>query len=192
MTVKELVERISFQDIPIFFHTDRESKQLFNTRILTAEELRHFRKPVGEDKPLEDKPLGVYLLNLPINDVYELFATKNAKDISVIEELIKRKTPDQAYSDMKYTIILFMILHEIGHWKHFIDSGMNGIDYWTHFGVPEDNFIKQFYCLLYYQTDEKSEIMSKFAVEYRKLPMEKAADEYALRTMIPFLLNDRG
>ena len=182
MTVRELVIQIDPQDVPIFYHNDLDHNQIFYTRILSSEELLLFRKSVGKDEPL-----GVYLLDATIEKSYEQIASKNAVGIETIESLLRSTFPIPQDADMKYLTVLFMVFHEIGHWKHFIQSHLSSVDYWRQYGVPEDDFMKSCYMQQYLLPEISAEVFRVHAREYRKLPMEDAADSYALHEMIPFI-----
>ena len=173
MTVRDIVTLIGTRDVPVHFH-EKESDQVFSTRILTREESRELRGVDGEDRPL-----GVHLLDQTVEHTYDLFYSNSKDDIEVVGELIKSSMDIDADTDMKYAVILFMVLYEFGHWKHLVESHLSRIEYWKQFGTPEDDFHKKafFACCL---STNKAKTRKEYAVAYRQLPMEAAADKYAI------------
>ncbi len=182
MTVRDVVTMINPQNIPIHFHDDITRQQLFSTRVYTADELRQFRKSVGDDHPL-----GVYLPNFTVNETYDHLMSQNMSNIKAIENLLQTSFLLDANQDIKYLTILFMVLHEIGHWEHFVQSGLSGADYWKAYVLPEETLYKSNYLDKVLHPDNLAEIEERYAYAYRRLPMEAEADNYALAKIIQFM-----
>ena len=180
MTVRDIVTLIGTRDVPVHFHRN-ENNPLFSTRILTREESRELRGVDGEDRPL-----GVHLLDQTVEHTYELLYSRGKDNIEVIEQLIRSSMDIDADIDMKYAVILFMVLHEFGHWKHFVESHLSRIEYWKQFGTPEDCFHREFGSSLRHSSNRANTIR-EYAAAYRQLPMEAAADKYAIKEMAAYI-----
>ena len=178
LTTRDIVSQITADDVPFYF-TEIQG-QFFSTRIMTKDELSFFGR-----KDAEEKPLGVYLLDAPIDEVLEHLRKESQYNVDTVIELISTKYNAKIINCQ--VIITFMILHEIGHWRHFIETGMTGKDYWSCYGVEEDMLIKQYYALVYLNQSSATQIHEHFASQYRHLPMEVIADEYALSELSKYI-----
>ena len=88
-----------------------------------------------------------------------------------------------------YAYVLFTILHEIGHWKHLIQSGLSSMDYWKKYEAGRDFIWMDFQCEYFVCKNDiqRQKTLARFNEKYRNLPSERFADEYAIRELSQYL-----
>lgn len=187
MTVRDLVQQYCPHDVPVYYHNGENRKLFFSTRILSAPELTQFGRATETEKPL-----GIYLFDTTVDEAFTALHNQSQENTRIILDLIARHIG--CNENDKFLLVLFSVLHEVGHWTHFVESGLNGVEYWSTFGVPSDDLQKQylFESMLVTNSGSATALYKKFAQAYRHLPIEEAADEYALTSMKNIFQNNGG
>jgi Uncharacterized protein conserved in bacteria len=179
MQVNELIKRMQVDKIAPF-HCDENLRLrgLTEFRCITIEEYNDYiNRRYCKHKYNEDE-LGIYILNLSVSDFYNSdYNSDKYKRYGIVKTLknINRITSTMYYKDeLVYTT--FVILHEVGHWVHFKGSGMKSLDYYLWDINNRNKYIN------YIGKNRNSDPAEIFSM-YRKIPSEKAADEYALENI---------
>lgn len=78
---------------------------------------------------IKDEELGVHLVNAELQEVYDSYCQRNPVAVNETCSMLFERCSVPAEKKV-YAYVLFTILHEIGHWKHLIQSGLSSMDYW--------------------------------------------------------------
>ena len=130
----------------------------------------------------DNSDVGLHFPEITIDCYYHLEEARNpiAQEINMGYLQKNRKT---YHEEKNLWFALFCVLHEIGHWKHFKQSGLSAIDYEKSihdiskkykeigdiiFSMPNFHPLKMVYAEKYHKES------------HEQIPSEKAADEYAL------------
>lgn len=169
MMIKELVDKIKVSDLaPIYFLNDF-SKERFA-------ECRHMAD--------EEQQLGVYLANTDIDEYYDLQSKYNPihlhqviNDISYLFMVTIR--------DEKIIYATYVILHEIGHWINFKNSGMSSLEYakWDATFRSDPHKFSEWVRSIPDNHPEKYRYAEEAVKQYRNIPAEKEADKYAFNNL---------
>ena len=182
MLVRELVERIDTEETPIHFHDiPFEQKDYCYTLIATSAELALLRNQSVEGKDNSEEELGVHLVNVNLQQVYDSYLDK--APITVQKTCDRLSAKFAVSGDRKvFAYVLFTILHEIGHWQHLIQSGLTRIDYWRKYEGDRDSLWKDFQFAYHFMCKNESarqDITNYFNLKYEQLPSEVFANNYA-------------
>lgn len=132
----------------------------------------------------DNSDVGLYFPDIAINEYYSLELRRNpaAQNVIVHNLTITRK---MYVKEQKLWFALFCILHEIGHWKHFKQSGLLAVDYEKSENSVRDLYEKQgdmiriipdcIFMRKYYLAEQH------YRESHSAIPSEKYADEYALQ-----------
>ena len=94
---------------------------------IAASELAVLRKRPSSG--IKDEELGVHLVNAELQEVYDSYCQRNPVAVNETCSMLFERCSVPAEKKV-YAYVLFTILHEIGHWKHLIQSGLSSMDYW--------------------------------------------------------------
>lgn len=122
-------------------------------------------------------------------------------DIATFLHLEQNRNPiniDQVMDDIsnlfliyqvEYAVVfsIYCILHEIGHWKHFVDSGKQAYEYYLEdLNNRKDLLrIRQFIYDLPNDSPLKKVLSIDYNKQYRNIPSEYAADQFAFSHILP-------
>lgn len=188
ITFRQLVEYIKdyIGDAPVHFtpidkldKTDYVSCRFMGNE--EADAIRHGKH--NTETQFDNRDVGIHLPDITIKQLFCLESQRNPAAQRVIladlnaERILYNK-------ERQLWFALFCILHEVGHWKYFIQSGLSAFDYEKSEHEIRDKFEK-IAVRLYEMPDFLPEKMT-LAEQYHKeshaqIPSEKAADEYALK-----------
>lgn len=153
----------------------------------------HFNTGLFKDKMigillmLEDEiPAGIHLDDLEVEQFVNKYKSNFSYDMKEIEKLLrikftfKKNIPSVFYAS-------FMLLHEEGHWVDLIERFNN--DYKLNFEKYNNEKVNSKY--LYYLNlaeAENSDVLKHLyfleaSKEYRRLTLEKSADDYAIKKL---------
>lgn len=188
MLVNELLDKIETRQTPIYFHdVPKDGRDYCYSRTATSAELSVLRnQPIKEG---EDEELGVHLTNVDLQQIYDSYFSQNPVADQETCTILK-DTFHVSEEKISHAFVLFTILHEIGHWQHLIQSGLSRMDYWKKYEATRDSLWIQFqftYNLLCRTDDQRNMALKCFNEQYRNLPSEKFADEYAITELPQYL-----
>lgn len=190
MLIKELTEKINIKGTPIIFHDKPLPKFDYCFAVtMTTEELTVVRGRTKADSlTFSDKELGVHLVNAELEEVYDSYLKRNPKAVDTTCSLISKHYKIPAEKKI-FAYVLFTVLHEIGHWQHLVESGLSRINYWKTYEAKRDMLWIIFQSNYMNCTNEvqRKEIFVYFNEQYRKLPSETFANEYALQELSNYL-----
>lgn len=187
MLVKELISRIDTKDTPIFFHEIPLPNHDYCYAItIAASELAVLRKRPSSG--IKDEELGVHLVNDELQEVYDSYCQRNPVAVNETCSMLFERCSVPAEKKV-YAYVLFTILHEIGHWKHLIQSGLSSMDYWKKYEAGRDFIWMDFQCEYFVCKNDiqRQKTLARFNEKYRNLPSERFADEYAIRELSQYL-----
>jgi len=125
----------------------------------------------------QDFPRGINI-EIPEGTVKEIFANSeryHKKLLSLMMEFIHaRCATSEEYPD-ELTFTCFSVLHELGHLEYFLDRNLSIEDY-----VREDKEKRNANAMM--EAGERDKFL-----DYRNIPSEKAADEFAFRLLIDLM-----
>ena len=135
-----------------------------------------------------DDELGVHLINLELQDIYNNYLEKNSIAVYKLSTLLREQltvTSDKiipAYA-------LFVVLHEIGHWQHLIQSGLTRTEYWKTYEAHRDDLWVEFQFMYHFcrNKQEQQSILNLYDDKYRNLPSERYADDFAKNELPQYL-----
>ena len=202
MDVKELINSINTFNVKIVYDTQLETKNnLKNGKPLYFTPVEGKEKSVYHNKKNKgdfvSSTASIHIPNLSIEYLINIFEC----DGTGIHELIKNTINPYCNlgvpKDVVYVIFLF--LHEVGHWQQFINLGKN-VEKFSNLDIDarKDNFTKFNQleqsrherikkgndCPL---TFNEKKLCQQYMQEYRDIPMEREADEFALSQMLEVL-----
>ena len=179
MLIQDLVSQIDTKGTPIFFHNEPIAGcDYCYVRTTTASELATLRGK--KDSDYREDELGVHLVNLELQDVYNNYLEKNPVAVNKLCTILTEQCA-VPYDKIIPAYVLFTVLHEIGHWQHLVQSGLTRTDYWKKFEAQRDNLWIEFQ-LMYYCCRNKQEqqfTLNLYDDKYRNLPSERYADDFA-------------
>lgn len=148
-----------------------------------AEAIRHGNHNTGTQ--YDNSDAGIHLPDVTIDQFYRLEERRNpAAQRVILSELNANRK--MYIKEQNLWFALFCILHEVGHWEHFKQSGLSAFDYEKSEHDIRDKFEKigDKICKIpesiFYT--EKIRCAEQFHKEsHKQIPSEKAADEYAFQ-----------
>ena len=133
----------------------------------------------------DNSDVGLHFPDIAISEYYYLESRRNpAAQSAIIDNLTKNRK--MYIKEKKLWFSLFCILHEIGHWKHFEQSGLLAVDYEKSEHSVRDYYerqgdeIRKLPELLFY-TQKLDRAKKHYEESHSHIPSEKYADEYALQ-----------
>ena len=188
MLLKELIPKIDLKETPIIYHdTPNSNGEYCYSRTATSDELAKLRNQ--DAKNILNEELGVHIVDADIQQVFNNALAKTGPVVREICDMLADRCSVKKEQE-KFAYVLFTILHEIGHWQHLKQSGLSGLEYWKKYETGRDSlwinyqFIYNCMCT----NDAEREVATiHFNREYRKLPSEEFADEYAIGELPKYL-----
>ncbi|MGI6176253.1 MAG: hypothetical protein ACOYJC_08920 [Christensenellales bacterium] len=160
MQTQNIVEIIDVKGTPVFFYDiPKDGSDCCHCRLNTSEELAILRSNVK--KEVSEEELGVHILNTNIIFIYKDYFKKNSVAAIRICSMLSEQY-EITEENKEIAFVLFLILHEIGHWQHFISSGLSRMDYWREYESARDPLWIEFqmtYNLLCRTSEEKQRVL---------------------------------
>jgi hypothetical protein len=183
MRIKELVKYLDVEKLAPFhfFNEKSNNKDNASCKHMTDEELDDYKKKTwSSEKIYDDNKLGIYIVDITINEIYELEKKRNPIALNMVTNEISLLTP-LMLDEFKLAFGIYVILHEVGHWLDFKASGKSSLEYslWDSEYRREPTRIADMIYELPDYLYEKREFARMQVEMYKKIPAEKSADKYA-------------
>jgi hypothetical protein len=199
MTVKELINIINIFPVRIIFDDPKDCVEAImagrSPLYFTPVEGKERKKYENSDNKSEflSTSDAIHIIDLNVSDLVNIFEC----DGTGIYELTKERIRPYCLGDISEDIVfvIFVFLHEVGHWKQFVNMGKN-VERYVGEGLDLEkmNFektqqlrmqqnqriAKGSLCKL---TAREKALFKEYMLEYRKTPKEKFADEFALENI---------
>lgn len=196
MTAKELINIINDYDVKVVFDKPEEvaqkimngiSSPIFFTPVEGAEREKYEKS--NQKSTFISTTECIHIPDLEITDIIDIFQCSGT---AIYDMTVKLVTPyvDEAAPD-EIVFMAFLFLHEVGHWKQFIDKSKL-VEEFTNIDLllDKDNFDKTQRvmqernerisrgnnCPL---TAKERKALEQLFQEYRQIPKEKDADNFA-------------
>lgn len=186
MRIKELVDCLGVKELaPFHFQTELSYRISAYCKHITCEERNDYnQKKWTIEKKYDSSTLGIYLPDIAIDELYDLERKRNAINFHKVQHELKSilclKT-----DEIKLAYVIYVILHEVGHWLDFKGSGKSSLEYnlWdSEFRNRSKEFARNINAIPGHKADELKH--AKEAVDmYKNIPSEKAADKYAFENI---------
>lgn len=180
MLCERLVNIITNYGVQIhFFDEPKEKKDYCYAIIIPETELNIIR---GKEREGENNdPVGVHILRCDSAELLENYKEQNFPGVlETTNELQQRFSIPSEQMHIAYT--LFVILHEIGHVLHHLESGLSNSEYWYRYNGSRDDvwMIYQFCHNVICKNFGEQQLLQTFVNQiYRNIPSEKYADKFA-------------
>lgn len=187
MLIQDLVSQIDTKDTPIFFHNEPiAGSDYCYARTTTASELAELRGK--KDANYREDELGVHLVNLELQDVYNNYLKKNPVAVYKLCALLTEQCAVPTDKIIP-AYVLFTVLHEIGHWQHLVRSGLTRTEYWKEYEAKRDDLWMEFQFMYHFcrNKQEQQYILDLYDGMYRNLPSERFADDFAKNELPQYL-----
>lgn len=154
-------------------------------------ERRKYKK--SQNREMVSSTPEIHILNLPMRDFVNVYENDETGIFDETKKMIAPFLSDDISFDIIFTTFLF--LHEVGHWMQFKKVGGNVFQYINiDIALEQENFnkvstlIKQREerirkgntCVL---TVKEKTLFRTYMLEYRNIPKEKEADQFAIDNM---------
>lgn len=184
ITFKKLVKILEIDKIaPIHYQSPEELNKdnyIFFRYLGNAERQALISKTHDKKIEYDNSDIGVYLPDLTIRECYELEQNRNPLSISTTIQEISFKM-DVLIKEYCIVWAVYCILHEVGHWLDFKNSGKSAYE----FSIIEKGYredLEKERRMIYQIPDnhpQKRILMENFNQKYSEIPSEKKANEYA-------------
>jgi len=195
MQMRELINTINAYNAKIIFYnkTDLDDKLKEGLPIyftpVEGKELKKYRN-IKEKKDFISTTASIYIPDLSIEEFVNLFKCYGMGLYEFTNNIIKLYCNKGIDNNIVFSIFVF--LHEVGHWKQFERMGRNVSTFKSRdYELSEENFNKMTSlsekrneriakgntCIL---TAKEKKLFNQYMTEYRNIPKEKEADEFAL------------
>ena len=204
MQVKELISEINSFDVKVVF----DEPKYVAERLTKGEYILYFTPVDGKERKkyihLKNKEgfksttAAIHIPDLSIEHLIDVYKSDVSGIYEFTKELLQEYCDNEINNDIIYTIYLF--LHEVGHWIQFCNV-QKDIERYIHMDeeITKANFEKMSLvnakradrlnkggeCLL---TAKEKRLYKECMEEYREIPKEKAADQFAIG-MLPRILD---
>ncbi len=198
MNVKELINIINEFEVKVIFDSQKQVKD----NIMRGQ-VMYFTPVEGKErKKFENKrnksdfistTASIHIPDLSIEYLINIFECDGTGLYEFTKELIKPFCNMNIQSEIAYVIFLF--LHEVGHWQQFINLEKN-VEKFINLDIEERINVNKKFSELEEKRKERMEkgnncpqtfnekkLCEQYMQEYRAIPMEKDADEFALKHM---------
>ncbi len=133
ITFRQLVEHLKnfISDVPVHFTPidELDKTNYVSCRFIGNEEANAIQHGIHyAETPYNNSDVGIHLPDITIDQFYRLEKQRNPAAISIIFENLTAGRK-MYIKEQQLWFALFCILHEIGHWKYFIQSGLSSLDY---------------------------------------------------------------
>lgn len=137
----------------------------------------------------EFNKIGIHLPDIEINEFFELEKRRNIIAVQNILEKVNQIMTRTLLNERALQFTVFVVLHEYGHWRHFIKSGLSPQEYILEENKYRNSLEKEraeIFKLPDYSLEKK--IKSKiFNEKYNQIPSEIAANKYATLTLKKYM-----
>lgn len=184
MRIRDIVKILNVdKTMPIHYMKKVDKNNYAWCKHATDEELNDYRNNCwSKEKRYDVKELGIYIPDITVEELCDFELERNPVNF-------RRTIIDISYMFFvpldKENIIFatFVILHEVGHWLYFKNSGMSSLDYMLWDSKHRREPIK--YCDMVKSIPDNHPMKYQYAEKgvemYKNIPAEKEADEYALK-----------
>ena len=204
MRVKELIEKINIFDVNVTFDPLEEMEKDFSAGIIMplafscveGKERKKYEN-LRNKSEFESHSATIHVLDLTINDIVDIFQADAVGNYEITREMIAPYLQDDIPEEVGF--VCFLFLHEVGHWMQFKELGCNiskyteryielykanyekGNQIWV---SREKRKMRGITCEL---TAREKKDLIQCQREYRQIPSEKDADEFAIQHLSQIL-----
>ncbi len=204
MTIRELIEKINTFDVDVTFEPLEEVRKKFSAGIVTplafscveGKERKKYEKLVNQSD-FESHSATILIPDLTIDDMIDIFQCDAVGGYEATRQTIAPYLQDDIPENVIF--VCFLFLHEVGHWMQFKELGCNVQKYGKRYEeLYRENYRKE--CLVWESRAERikrgitceltareREAIIQCHNEYRQIPSEKDADEFALQHLSQIL-----
>lgn len=200
MNVRELIEIINIFNANVIFDNPKDSVELV---LAAGHSPLYFLAIEGKEKNKYDhssnksefvsSTASIHIIDLDIQDLINIFECDGTGIYQLTKDMISPFYSSNIPEDIVF--ISFLFLHEIGHWNQFIRMGKNVEQYKNKdLDLEKENnekvvqlrkqqlerINKGNLCVL---TSNEKKLFKQYMLEYRQIPKEKDADQFALEHM---------
>lgn len=195
MQVKDIINIINSFDVKVIFDRPEEvvykimngGSPLYFTPVEGKE--REKFKNLKNNQEFISTSAAIHIIDLSVKDFINIFECDGTGVHQFTKNMIKPYCNKGIQEDIIYVIYLF--LHEVGHWTQFEKMNRNVVQFISKdFNLTENNSDKM-HALKnqnHITSDNKCDLIARkkrllgqYMQEYRNIPKEKEADEFALR-----------
>lgn len=204
MTVKELIEKINIFDANITFDPLEKVKRNFSAGIVTplafscveGKERKKYER-LRNKSEFESHSATIHVPDLTINDIIDIFQCDAVGSYETTRKMIAPYLQDDIPEEVVF--VCFLFLHEVGHWMQFKELGCNVQKYTEQYvelyranyekgnqiwASREERIKRGNNCVL---TVRERQALIQCQNEYRQIPSEKDADEFAIQNLLQIL-----
>lgn len=204
MNVRELIETINIFDANITFDPLEEVRRKFSAGIGTplvfscveGKERKKYER-LGSKSDFESHSATVHIPDLTINDIIDIFQCDAVGSYETTRKIIVPYLQDDIPEEVVF--VCFLFLHEVGHWMQFKELGCNVQKYTERYvelyranyekgnqiwASREERIKRGINCVL---TAREKQALIQCQNEYRQIPSEKDADEFAVQNLLQIL-----
>lgn len=200
MTIRELIEIINIFDAKITFEPLEEvrknfSKDIVDPLVFSCVEGKERKKyeNLRDKSDFISHSATIHIPDLSIDDMIDIFQCGAAGIFEATMQMIAPYLQEQEDISEKVIFVCFLFLHEVGHWMQFKELGCNVQKYMDrHAALYKANYEKGnliwasrkermkrgITCEL---TARERDALIQCQNEYRQIPPEKDADEFAIQ-----------
>lgn len=191
MRMRELIDIINIYDVKIIFDKidiKKKQKPIYFTPLEGKE--REIYDNLEDKHNFVSTYPSIHILDLSVEDFVNIFECEVTGIYEYTIGIIEGYNRDGVDDSIVYAIFVF--LHEIGHWKQFEIMERNVSTYIKQYSELYDknhnelNLLAEQYMKRIQRenshalTVNERELFNKCMIEYRNIPREKEADEFAL------------
>lgn len=204
MNVRELIETINIFDVNITFDPLEEVRRKYSAGIVTplafscveGKERKKYER-LGNKSDFESHSATIHIPDLTINDIIDIFQCDAVGSYETTRKIIDPYLQDDIPEEVVF--VCFLFLHEVGHWMQFKELGCNVQKYMERYvelyranyekgnqiwASREERIKRGINCVL---TAREKQALIQCQNEYRQIPSEKDADEFAVQNLLQIL-----
>ncbi|MCC8153166.1 MAG: hypothetical protein LIP01_02475 [Tannerellaceae bacterium] len=180
--LRVLCQILSIEDkAPVFYTQPRGNKQylMYNKCVSDSLALAVEKNEYDAGKEYDNSKCGLYIPDISTDEFMATQKKGNPDSVRTIMGAILGKISVEEYN---LTYAVFCILHELGHWVYYKESGMTDDEFYLHErpGRKEVTDLANRIRALPVGDPMIPTLCAQHEEMYRNLPSEKAADQYAL------------
>ena len=198
MQVKDLISTINIFNAKIIYDKPEEVM----VRIMSGESPLYFIPVEGKERKkyeadsneeFTSTTAAIHIIDLSVEGLVNIFECDGTGIHQFTKQMIEPYCNEEIQRDIVYVVFLF--LHEVGHWIQFEKMNKKVTQFLTKDAeLEKENFDKV--CSLMKQQQERinrgnpcgltvkeRRLFEQYMYEYRNIPKEKEADEFALSKM---------
>lgn len=184
MEIKELIKKMNVNELaPFHYFQNLKQENTTQTRIITREEYKDFHNGCcnnGNEKYNKNE-LGVYIIDTSVSELYKFDYNLNQYSAKKTLDTIN-KIFSIASDEHELIYVIFTILHEVGHWLHFKESGKTSLEYWKWDAGERIEIVK-------FMNEPGSIALIDYIYQkryfqiYKNIESERIADKYAFENL---------